>query len=66
MPTFEIGNTVKANITAQGLTAGNTYKVTNVRSEYLPFGNFVTYIVSDGTKPLTIGNGHMLLTKVAN
>ena len=65
MFTFEIGNKVTANVTAQGMTAGNTYKVVTVDSEYLPFGTFVTYGITDGTQKLTIGNGHMLLTKAA-
>ena len=63
---FETGNVVRANVTAQGMTAGNTYTVTKLHSEFLPFGNFVTYVITDGTKKLTIGNGHLLLTKVAN
>lgn len=66
MFSLQIGNTVKANVTAQGMTAGNTYTVTKLHSEFLPFGNFVTYVITDGTKELTIGNGHLLLTKVAN
>jgi len=64
MTAFQIGDTVIAHTTAQGMTAGNTYTVSNVRSEYLSFGTFVTYVLTDGAKNLMIGNAHFLLNKV--
>jgi hypothetical protein len=64
MNAFKIGDKVIAHTAAQGLQAGDTYTVTNVRSEYLPFGNFVTYVVTDGLKQLSIGNAQFLLIKV--
>jgi hypothetical protein len=61
---FQINDTVKAELSAQGMTAGNLYTVTNVVSDYTPFGTFVNYKITDGVKVLNIGNGHLLLTKV--
>jgi hypothetical protein len=64
MSNFQIGNTVKANLDAQGMIKDHFYTVANVRIEYTPFGAFTTYTITDGVKNLTIGNGHLLLTKV--
>jgi hypothetical protein len=64
MGNFQIGNTVKANLDAQGMIKDRFYTVANVRVEYTPFGSFATYVITDGVKNLTIGNGHLLLTKV--
>jgi len=66
MYAFEEGNTVRANVTEQGMTAGNLYKVMNIRSKETPWGTLVVYIIADEKETLSIGNGHMLLTKVAN
>jgi hypothetical protein len=62
---FETGNVVRANLTAQGMTQGNTYIVLEVLTQETPFGTFVTYIIENGTETLRIGNGHMLLTLMA-
>jgi hypothetical protein len=61
---FEINDTVKAEITAQGMIAGNLYTVTKQISDHTPFGTFVNYQITDGVKVLNIGNGHLLLSKV--
>lgn len=63
MTAFSKGQLVKANFTAQGMTKGNTYKVIDLESLYMPFGTIVTYLIEDkdGTK-LLIGNGHLLLS----
>lgn len=63
--TFEKGNLVRANVTAQGMTAGNLYVVDAAIRQETPFGTFVTYIIENGTDTLRIGNGHMLLTLMA-
>jgi hypothetical protein len=60
---FQIGDKVVAETTAQGMTVGSTYKVINMKFEYTAFGTFVVYMITDGVKDLTIGNGHMLLSK---
>jgi hypothetical protein len=68
---FKINDTVKAEISAQGMIKGNIYTITNVVSDYTPFGTFVTYSVTSkerfhsGQKDLVIGNGHLLLSKVS-
>ena len=61
---FETGNVVRANISAQGMTAGETYIVLDVLTQETPFGGFATYILADRNKELRVGNGHMLLTLV--
>jgi hypothetical protein len=61
---FKTGNVVRANLTAQGMTQGNTYIVLEVLTQETPFGGFTTYIIADGNKELRVGNGHMLLTLV--
>lgn len=61
---FNIGDIVKANVKAQGMTKDRLYVVEDIRSEYIHFGNFVTYTLRDGAKVLEIGNGHFLLSKV--
>jgi hypothetical protein len=66
MYAFQEGNTVRANVTEQGMTTGNLYTVMNIRSKETPWGTLVLYIIADENETLSIGNGHMLLTKVAN
>jgi len=61
---FEINDTVKAEISAQGMIAGNLYTVVKAVADYTPFGTFTTYVITDGVKVLNIGNGHLLLKKV--
>ena len=64
MTTYKIGQAVTATTTAQGMTAGVTYEVTDVISDHTPWGNFVTYIlVGPGCEGglLQINNGHLLL-----
>lgn len=62
------GDLVTANVTAQGLTAGTTYKVIHVIANETPFGTFVEYMLTDtkqeaGIGVWRIGNGHMILSK---
>ena len=61
---FEINDTVKAELSVQGMIAGNLYTISNVITYHLPFGTFVSYKISDGVNELGIANGHFLLTKV--
>lgn len=62
---FETGDVVRANVTEQGMTAGETYIVLDAFIRDTPFGGFVTYIIGKGSEELRIGNGHMLLTLLA-
>ena len=55
MHAFEKGQQVTANVTAQGMTEGNTYTITDVISRGW---GIVTYVLDD---QLAIGNGHLLL-----
>lgn len=66
MTTFEKNDRVRARVTAQGLTKGETYTVFDVRVMSLPFGDYVTYHVgrNDNGNLLSISNGHLLLEKV--
>jgi hypothetical protein len=63
MNIFHIGQTVKANMTAQGMTEGSEYVVTVVSS--LPdigWGIFYTYEITDvAGETLFIRNGHIIL-----
>jgi len=63
---FQKGNVVRANVAAQGMTLGATYIVMDAFGQETPFGTFVTYIIAGGNQELRIGNGHMLLTKLAD
>lgn len=59
--TFHRSQKVTAKMTAQGMTEGQTYEVTQVLVNPMPWGTFVTYEL-DGT--LYIRNGHILLQAV--
>ena len=69
MTTFVKGQAVKAKISTQGLTQGNTYYVIDVNEKQMPWGNFVTYVLTHGdagkTGLLAVNNGHLLLEAVA-
>lgn len=63
---FQIGQTIKARITAQGLHAGECYRVASVHQRPTPFGTFVAYVVASlrADQPgfeWEIVNGHMIL-----
>lgn len=64
MTAFQKGDTVRAQVTAQGMTEGVVYIVTDVLRG--PFG-LVTYEIcgrTEESKPFQIGNGHLLLKRV--
>jgi hypothetical protein len=61
---FNIGDILKANVKAQGMVEGRLYTVDSITSEVLPFGTFVRYVLRDGSKLITVGNAHFLLSKV--
>lgn len=68
MYAFNEGDLVTANVTAQGLTKGTTYKVIHVVADATPYGTFVDYLLTDtnaeaGTFIWRIRNGHMILSK---
>lgn len=63
---FQKGNVVRANVAAQGMTLGATYIVMDAFGQDTPWGTVVTYIIASGNEELRIGNGHMLLTKLAD
>ncbi len=60
--TFNIGDKVRACVSAQGMRAGTTYEITDLDARHTPFGTFVSYQL-DGK--LWIGNGHLLLERAA-
>jgi hypothetical protein len=62
--TFKVGDIVKANVKAQGMTKDRLYIIEDIHSEYINFGNFVTYTLRDGAKVLTIGNAQFLVSQV--
>lgn len=66
MFTFQKGNVVRANVEAQGMTLGATYIVMDAFMTDTIMGTVVTYILGNGSQELRIGNGHMLLTKLAD
>lgn len=59
--TFHTSQRVVAKMTTQGMTEGQSYEVTDVFIDSMPWGTFVTYQL-DGN--LHIGNGHLLLRPV--
>lgn len=75
---FAINDIVESRINEQGLERGRHYLVFDIDALYTPFGDFVTYWVApynkvDGefvvdldAKPIKVGNGHLVLTKIAN
>ena len=48
------------------MTLGATYIVMDAFGQDTPWGTVVTYIIASGNEELRIGNGHMLLTKLAD
>lgn len=66
MNTYQIGETVIANMTAQGMTEGNKYTVIGVKPFDTSMGTFYDYTIYNlGRKeePLQIRNGHVILCK---
>lgn len=61
---FNVGDILKADVKAQGMIVGRLYTVDSINTEFLPWGNFVRYVLRDGSKLLSIGNAHFLLSKV--
>lgn len=62
MNKYEIGETVTANVTAQGMTLGESYTVANVIEDLTGWGTYRTYILETATgSKLTIQNGHIIL-----
>ena len=62
MNKYEVGETVTANITAQGMTEGQSYTVVKTIEDLTGWGTYRTYILADenGTT-LQIQNGHIIL-----
>jgi hypothetical protein len=62
MQAFDIGEVVTANMTAQGMTEGNAYKVIEALKFELASGIYFNYVLGgrDGIQ-LFIRNGHILL-----
>lgn len=60
---FNIGDKVKADITAQGMVKGNKYEIVDIDQNFTPFGNFVSYKIKGDGKEFWINNGHLLLSK---
>jgi len=68
MTTFSKGQLVKANVTAQGMTKGNTYKIVEIIQRDLMWGSIVTYLIAGNSEEckdglLHVGNGHLLLSE---
>ena len=62
-PTFNKGDVVVADVTAQGMVKGARYEVVGADWNALPWGNYFCYTLraADGSL-VTIVNGHLLLT----
>lgn len=61
---FKEGDWVVSTVNTQGLQKGKTYVVVDVLQKSMPFGNFVTYVVSpeyDDEKLIKVTNGHVVL-----
>lgn len=70
MARFAEGQTIQAHVTAQGMVKGELYDVVSVHERYLPFGNFVTYVLRPHTAAqaapeFAVGNLHLLAGEVA-
>lgn len=61
---FAKGDLVTVERDLQGLKKGEMYQVAEVLNVPTPFGDFVTYRVTDGSNDFPIVNGHLLLTLV--
>jgi hypothetical protein len=66
MTAFNEGQTVTANVTAQGMTKGNEYKIVKIIKQEMMWGTFVQYILAGNAQEckdglLQISNGHILL-----
>lgn len=69
MTRFTVGQRVRSRVTAQNLVAGALYRVTDVRTDWTPFGGFVTYVVKAepgyhpglGDAEVHVENGHLIL-----
>jgi hypothetical protein len=64
---FQVGQTVVAQTSAQGLRKGEQYRVSDVKTNPTFFGTFVTYVVASlrPTEPgfeWEVVNGHLLLS----
>lgn len=64
--TYQVGQTVIANMTAQKLTKGEQYLVTHTIINQAPWGTFVDYVLSGpgSDKLIRVSNGHLLLSEV--
>jgi hypothetical protein len=62
---FEKGDKVISMVSNQNLKKNALYLVTNVRTEFTPFGGFTFYTVKDAETGAEreISNGHLLLDK---
>lgn len=75
---FAINDVVESLINEQGLERGQRYLVFDIDTFYTPFGGFVTYwvapytkvgdkfVVKPDAKVIKVGNGHLVLAKIAN
>jgi hypothetical protein len=61
MTRFRKGQHVISCITAQGLHLDTIYRVVGVQVRPTPWGEFVTYELTDGEQRLRIANGHLIL-----
>src|SRR5678815_4222356 len=58
---FQTGDRVRSTTDAQGLRQGAPYSVVSADVRSTPFGDFVTYVLTDGTERYSVTNGHLLL-----
>ena len=67
MTALQVNDLVKSTTNSQGMTRGVEYIITAVSVQSLPFGDFVSYRLSDvvGVDIGWIRNGHLLLERVA-
>lgn len=63
---FNIGQSVRALDTCQGMEKGTEYTVVGQNIFHTPFGSYVTYALTGetGFPVLHINNGHLLLTDI--
>jgi hypothetical protein len=64
---FNVGQMVRACVTAQGMVKGEVYEVRTVTERRTFAGTFVTYGLTGRSQAvldteLTVGNGHLVLT----
>lgn len=64
MTCYETGDTLRADVNAQGLIEGETYTVHSIDERHTPFGTFVTYHLQRGGVVFPVRNAHLLCSPV--